>query len=211
MPQTKRIILLLDESGSMGSQKYEVIKGVNDMISHQRKLQKDAMELSIIKFNTKVNKIKTDSLYSFSPFTNQDYYPSGGTALYDAIGKTINRFIHEVNTIMVILTDGLENSSKQFTRSQMTNLINKQRTTKNWNFIYLSEDPTTFEQGEVLGISNSAYNCSNMLVGNKNSGKTIGSMRLQNYISDVSQGKTTQNYNDWNNFQQQNSNFESCW
>jgi len=197
MTDRKRIILLLDESSSMMNQRFDVVRGVNDMIRQQRNLQTDNVDLSIIKFNTRVDKIRSDNLFKMKRFEHSDYNPSGMTALYDAIGLTIERFMNDINVIMIIVTDGEENSSKEFTRREMVRLINRQRNSKNWNFIYLSEDPTTVQQGESLGINNYESNCSNVLIGKKQSGQTIGSSTLQNYICDVSKGMTKQNFNEY--------------
>lgn len=214
--QHKQIILVLDESGSMGSQRGEVIKGINDMINTQRTLQDKPVVFTIIKFNTTVKRVRSDFILNISPFSSDDYIPSGGTALYDAIGSTINIYRDTKDTIMIIVTDGQENSSREFTRSQMIKMIDYQREKNNWNFIYLSEDPTTVVQGDAIGLSNGRLNCSNSLVGQGKSGVTIGSNVLQQYISDVSYGKTSQNYDDYKKSQSSNnkSNFNSrnhCW
>ena len=212
--QTKRIILLLDESGSMFSQKNDVITGVNEMIRSQRELQESSIEFSIIKFNTNVTKIRSDMLQNVKPFSGRDYSPSGGTALYDAIGMTINKYSNDVGTIMIVVTDGMENSSREYNRKQMIDMINHQRLTKNWNFIYLSEDPTTVKQGESIGINNSVKQCSNTFVGHQQCGKVIGSSSLQNFIKDVSSGKTTQNYDEYcsaGNFAKVNKKNDQGW
>lgn len=193
----KHIILLLDESGSMQNQKSNVIKGVNEMIRMQKELQFEPINMSIIKFNSTITKVRCDNLWNIKPFTYYDYVPSNSTALYDAIGLTINKYSNEIGTIMIIMTDGHENSSREFNKRQMIDMINKQRNTKNWNFIYLSEDPTTMEQGNSIGISNKLQNCSNSTIGKNQIGNTIGSSSLQTFIRDVSQGKTSKNYDDW--------------
>jgi len=193
----KRIILLLDESGSMGVQRDDVIGGVNSMIEKQRELQDEPIEMVIVKFSSEVVKARSALLTETKAFTKNDYTPSGSTALYDAIGKTISRYSDDVDDIMVIVTDGQENASREYTQSNIIRLINQQRNAKNWNFIYLSEDPTTVRQGNELGLSNNVKQCSNTYVGKFKSGQTIGSSSLQNYISDVCKKKTSKNFDDW--------------
>lgn len=200
MVQNRRIILVLDESGSMALQKSEIISGVNEMIRNQRNLQDGHIDFSIVKFNEKVTKVRENCLKHIQPLTSRDYNPNGMTALYDAIGVCINKYIEDKDTIMIIATDGAENSSREYTRQNMLDMIEKQRKTKNWNFIYLSEDPTTVKQGEDIGFTNSKYNCSNTFVGARQCGKTIGSNSLQSFISQVSKGETNQNYDDWQKF-----------
>lgn len=193
----KRIVLLVDESGSMSSQRFEVISGINDMIRQQRELQDEPIEFTVVKFNTIVENVSSGLLDNIDYFTSVDYIPRGGTALYDAIGSTINKYIDETNNIMIIVTDGQENSSREFSRTQMVSLIDNQQQTKNWNFIYLSEDPTTVKQGVSMGITNSKIGCSNTCVGQRKSGKAIGEESLQMYINDVSKDNTSMNYDDW--------------
>jgi hypothetical protein len=198
---TSRIILLLDESGSMNCQRNDIIDGINVMINTQKKLQDTDLTLDIFKFNETVKHYISSPLSKLPAFTSQDYRPDGLTALYDAVGLAISKYKNEKDVIMVIATDGLNNASKEYKHSDMLSIIDTQRIQKDWTFVYLSEDPTTVVQGDTIGFKNSSYGCSNVYIGPQQSGKNIGSDKMQCYLRDVcmakKKGTTVHNYNSY--------------
>ena len=93
--------------------------------------------------------------------TEAVWYPRGTTALYDAIGKTINtekaNFAKLGNekpakVLVCVVTDGLENASREFSLETIKNLI-KNCENENWNFIYLAANQDAFAVGTSFGIS----------------------------------------------------------
>lgn len=185
------LILVLDCSGSMGNQKRDIINGVNEMIKEQRKVEphrnKDII-FDIIKFNDVVQHFCSKSLTNVDFIGEKDYSPSGSTALFDAIGSTIGRYRDEKDVVMVIATDGQENSSREFSFKEITKLIGDCKENKNWKFIYLSEDIDTFSQGSSLGFNNSsgAYN---VRLGEEKIGKTLSNGACNTSIGAVRLGK----------------------
>ena len=151
-----KVVLILDESGSMGSVKESILKSVNEFIDKQKIGIKGKEEdtFSLIKFS--------DVIPQPIPIDNKpmnlvrhivEYNPSGGTALFDAIGFGIERFKKKNRVIMVVVTDGQENSSQKYkTRTEIQKLIVKQKTEKQWTFIYLSTDIDTFIEANAIGI-----------------------------------------------------------
>lgn len=188
----ERIVLVLDSSGSMNSQKRDVVAGINQTIRQQRKLNIDdnnRVLFNIVSFNDNVLAPTNDTLESVRYLSDRDYNPNGSTALYDAIGSTINRYRDEYNVIFLIMTDGEENASRKYNYEMITGLIKEMKDHKNWNFIYLSEDIKTFKQAESIGVSNDAYNCNNILSGKNKLGQTLSTMGCQNAIYDMRLGK----------------------
>lgn len=185
-----RIVLVLDSSGSMSSQRNDVIGGINETIRQQRREVPGDNEtnFTVVTFSDSVNSPIDHKLATVPLFTEKDYRPSGSTALYDAIGFTIERYKSESNVIFLVMTDGEENASKHFTHHQVTQQIQKIKEAKNWNFIYLSEDINTFKQGERLGYNSSAYNCNNVLTGKNKLGTALGDMTCQRAIGDMRKG-----------------------
>jgi hypothetical protein len=162
-----RMILVLDESGSMGNQTADIIGGINTMIRQQRKVEPERnnkVYFDIIKFSDYVKPLKSQTLRSISLFKDSDYQPSGATALFDAIGSTIKKYRNEENVIMIIATDGGENSSKKFSYTEIVRMIGEQREHHNWNMVYLSEDIDTFQQGNRIGLVNGAKGSFNTCV-----------------------------------------------
>jgi len=191
MPSSKRLILVLDESGSMSSQKSDIIGGINEMITEQRKTspsENSKVFFNIVKFNNNVFPTTNDTLETIKYLTDNDYRPAGSTALYDAIGQTMDKYRNEHNVIMIIATDGEENASTTYTYKLITNMIAEFKDTKGWNFIYLSEDINTFKQGNSIGIQHESYACNNLVVGKGNIGNTLSSTFNQECISKMRLG-----------------------
>ena len=181
-----KIVIVLDESGSMITIKKEMIKAINDLILEQKQVKGKQTTFTLVKFNDKVNRvIKNKNLNDTTVLTNGDYTPSGPTALYDAIGDTINWFRNESDVLMVIVTDGQENSSKQYTKCQVHELIDEKKNTKNWSYVYLSSDLETYTQGNNIGFKKSSYS-SNCAVNQRSFGRFVaGSLNsaIGNYRS----------------------------
>jgi hypothetical protein len=198
--ESNLLLFIIDQSGSMKLQTNSVISGVNKTIQEQKKLQNDSDgDISIFFFNTNINEVRNCKLKYVSSITSADYVPAGGTALYDAVGSAINKYSARENVIAVIVTDGLERNSLNFTHKEMTELIAEQTENKGWSFIYLSEDPTATKQGTEMGFTNRNSTCSNTKVQRMQSGQTLGTQSLQTYIHAVQTGSTQVSYDDWQN------------
>ena len=99
------------------------------------------------------------------PITNKEYYVRGMTALLDAIGKTISQVKLNQNkpcdtkkadkVLFVIITDGMENSSKEFTLKTVKNMIETQKNKENWEFLFLGANIDAISTAESFGISSS--------------------------------------------------------
>ena len=118
------IIFILDESGSMGSVRNDVVGGFNTFVKDQKELPREAI-LTLVKFDTDYTKLHEGALLeNVNDLNNETYRPGGMTALLDAVGKTINEVVSRhatldkdevpAKTIMVVFTDGEENSSQEF-------------------------------------------------------------------------------------------------
>ena len=85
--------------------------------------------------------------------------PDGCTALFDAIGETLNRYSKERNVVDVIATDGMENSSKHYNYRQIGKMVSDYQQEKNWKFVYLSENIDQFDQGCSVGFGKRSDFC----------------------------------------------------
>lgn len=166
------IHFILDRSGSMYEIIHDTIGGFNSFIKQQKdNINKD---YEIIDNNGNNIKQKTNiyfSLYQFDheyiiSYENKNiteveelnydtFIPRGQTALFDAIGITVNKIkkINEDdNIIVVILTDGEENCSKKYTKRKINNLITKKRN-ENIEFVFLGANQDAIESAQNIGIS----------------------------------------------------------
>jgi len=191
MYKSNRIVLILDSSGSMSSQRNDVIGGINETIRQQREaLPEDKNTMfTIVTFSNSISSPIDRKLFSMPYFTDKDYNPSGSTALFDAIGHTIERYQDEHNVICLIMTDGEENASSSFTYKRITEMIQRVKEMKNWNFIYLSEDITTFKQGTSMGLSSISMNCNNIMIKKNKLGSKLGGQNCQAALTQMRRGE----------------------
>ena len=153
-----KIVIILDESGSMENIRTNMLKSINDLITEQKQIKERPATFTLVKFNDKINrKMENTPLEETRLLTSEDYKPEGTTALYDAIGSTINRFRNERDVLMVIITDGQENASTRYNKEYCTQKIDEKKKYNNWSYVYLSCDLNTAEQGTKMGLSNSTY------------------------------------------------------
>ncbi len=132
------VVVLLDESGSMGSHRTEVVSTFNEYVVTVRGIAKT---VSLYTFDTSGIREK---LFKVPPervkmLTLADYCPKAGTPLYDAMGQVINKFRYSNTPVQFTThTDGLENASREFTKAALDELI-ADVTNQGWLFTYLME------------------------------------------------------------------------
>ena len=147
------IIFLIDRSGSMYGSENDTIGGFNSFIAKQKQNETDARVTTILFDHGYEVLYKRKNLYDVEDLTRNEYFVRGSTALLDAIGRTITSMDREIDNkvLFVITTDGYENSSKEFTRQQIKNMINNH----NWEFIYLGADIDSYAEASSIGIRRS--------------------------------------------------------
>ena len=146
------INVILDKSGSMQSVLTDTIGGFNTWLDAQRKA-KGSQSLALTLFDTGLERSNYDDLMACPHLTKKTYVPSGMTALLDAIGVTIKAVpVKAKKVLVVIITDGYENSSREYTRDAIKELI-KERELEGWTFAYLGASQAGFDEAGHLGIS----------------------------------------------------------
>lgn len=160
IPASKTMLcLILDRSGSMGGRESDVINGVNSFIAEQKKLPNPAT-IALVRFDTEsIERFRPmRDLREAYPISRDDYQPRGGTPLLDAVGRTITELdndwkAHAPNrAIVVIVTDGQENSSREFSKAQIKQMIESREKSGMWSFIYLGADKEAFAEAHSMGI-----------------------------------------------------------
>ena len=146
------INVILDKSGSMQSVLTDTIGGFNTWLDAQRKA-KGSQALTLTLFDTGLETSRYDDLLACPHLTEKSYIPSGMTALLDAIGHVINTVPTKAKKVLVvIITDGYENSSHEYTRDAIKALI-KAKEEAGWTFAYLGASQAGFDEAGHLGIS----------------------------------------------------------
>ena len=154
------ITILLDRSGSMEYIKEATIKAFNSFLLEQNQADTKA-KLSLIQFDDQYEVLYTaENIKNAKKLNTKNFAPRGMTALYDAMGTMISQTKarikqekHKPNKVLaVILTDGLENASSEFSCKQIYKKITKLEENKNWHFIYLAANQDAIIEGSKFGI-----------------------------------------------------------
>ena len=156
------LIFILDRSGSMAGLENDTIGGFNAMIEKQKK-QEGECYVSTVLFDDE-SKILHDrvKLCNVPEMTDKDYTVRGCTALIDAIGGAIHHIgnIHKYarpedvpeHTMVVITTDGQENSSHRYTKEQVKEMIERQKKKYGWEFLFIGANIDAVETAAGYGI-----------------------------------------------------------
>lgn len=157
------LVFILDRSGSMGGLESDTIGGFNSMINKQKEEPGEALITTVLfddRYEVIHDRFKVDMI---RPLTQKEYYARGCTALLDAVGRTIDK-IDRIQTylpeeekaekvIFVITTDGLENSSREYSYNRLQKMIEHQKETYNWEFIFLGANMDAVSEAKKFGIS----------------------------------------------------------
>ncbi|MBL8007954.1 MAG: VWA domain-containing protein [Ignavibacteria bacterium] len=158
-------LLILDESGSMESIKTPVISGFNEIVQTIRNAEKEfpGQEhfVSYVTFNTGGIKTILDAVPAayLQPVNEHNYRPNSGTPLYDAIGFSVNNLKQRMNgstygkVLVTILTDGFENSSREYSGENIKKMIEKLKD-KGWTFTYIGTDHDVYKSSGNISIDN---------------------------------------------------------
>ena len=157
------LVFILDRSGSMYNLVSDTIGGYNSMIERQKKEPGDAYVTTVL-FDDNYELLHDHiNLKEIKPITDKEYYTRGCTALLDAVGKTINSIGERLNNtpederpdkvIFVITTDGYENASGEFTKTQIKDMIEHQQNKYSWTFIFLGANMDAVSEARNLGIN----------------------------------------------------------
>ncbi len=156
------IIFVIDASGSMSHLIGDTIGGFNGFIESQKALDGKAT-LTTVLFDSSWRTLHNGiDLQEVKPMSTSDYITGGMTAMLDAIGETINRVQDRHDelgeekpeeVLFVITTDGEENSSRNFKKSQIEKMIKHQTNGHGWKFMFLGANMDAVKEAESIGIS----------------------------------------------------------
>lgn len=184
------IAVVLDRSGSMESVKAETISGFNHFLKEQQQ-QGDNARLTLVQFDSQSTDFLTENLpvTDAKPLNADTYQPRGMTPLLDALGATINSTGKTLNAIpepnrpdkvvFVIITDGEENASHQFSKAQVKEMIEHQSHVYKWQFVYLGANQDAFAEAGGLGINAAA--AADFMAGNVQAAFAATSVNIANY------------------------------
>lgn len=157
------MVFILDRSGSMSNLVSDTIGGFNSMIEQQKSEAGEAYVTTVL-FDDYYELLHDHAnIQDVKPMTNDEYYARGCTALLDAIGKTINSVGQRLSetpeeerpekVIFMITTDGMENASREFSKSKVKEMIEHQQDKYSWMFMFIGANMDAISEASALGIN----------------------------------------------------------
>jgi von Willebrand factor type A domain len=156
-----RIAIVLDRSGSMESCKESTVAGFNEFIRTQKELPGEAT-VKLVQFDDQYETVFDKRLEDCPELNQSTFVPRGSTALLDAQGRTIVELGQELaalpekerpsKVIVVTLTDGMENASKDYNLAKIGELIREQRDKYNWDFVFLGANQDAIQTATAMNI-----------------------------------------------------------
>ena len=170
------VCFIIDSSGSMWQSTDDVIGGFNRTITEQKDVKNGKCSVSLFKFNDTVEEVYVGK--DVNEIDGIEYKAGGCTAMNDGIGTAITKIGEWLSNmeeserpsknLIVIMTDGQENASKEYTFSSVKDMIKHQEEKYNWTFVYMGTDLTSMDDVNKLGIKMSAFSSRKSLSNNYN-------------------------------------------
>ena len=151
--------LLLDMTGSMAGSKIQTLSAVNEYMKTIREgKDTQGLVLTLSLFNSEIRvqrHLDAVKASEIKDLTMATYRPHAFTPLYDAIGQTITDAATQTKkgdgTLVVIVTDGFENASREYTKARIIDLIDEKQK-EGWQFVYLAQNLDAMAAGAQFGI-----------------------------------------------------------
>lgn len=157
------LVFILDKSGSMSGLEKDTIGGYNSMLEKQKAVEGECRITTVLFDNNYELFHDRIDIRAVSPITEKEYQVGGSTALLDAIGRTIHKIGNaQKNTdddyraekvMFIIITDGEENASREYSADKVKAQIERQKTKYGWEFIFLGANIDAVQTAGRFGIA----------------------------------------------------------
>jgi uncharacterized protein YegL len=156
------LVFILDRSGSMAGLEEDTIGGFNSLLEKQKK-EAGECTITTVLFDNQYELLHDRiDVKGVKPLTDKEYYVRGSTALLDAVGGTIQKIhnaqentepTYRAEQVMVaIITDGMENSSREYSGEKIRAMIEGKKENSGWEFIFLGANMDAVETAAQYGI-----------------------------------------------------------
>lgn len=157
------LVFILDKSGSMSGLESDTIGGYNSMLEKQKTVEGECYITTVL-FDSNYELLHDRiDIRAVSPITEREYAVGGSTALLDAMGRTIDKIVsaqkhtaydfRAEKVMFVIITDGEENSSREYLAERVKQMVEHQKTRYGWEFVFLGANIDAVETARRFGIS----------------------------------------------------------
>jgi len=162
------ITIILDRTGSMEAIRSDTIGGFNSFLKQQQQEPGD-VTMTLVQFDAQdPYEVIHDCrpIREIPELNEKTYVPRAATPLFDAMGRGINHLQQTLDSmsegnvpekvVIVVITDGQENSSREFNKKQVTAMINEKQEKAGWKFVFLSADLSAMEDAMASGFAASS-------------------------------------------------------
>ena len=157
------LVFIIDRSGSMGGLESDTIGGFNAMLKEQQAVEGDAVVTTVL-FDNKYELLHDRiNIRAVAPLNDKDYTVRGTTALFDALGRTIHKIravqkqtaenYRAEKVLFVIITDGQENASREYSADRIKTRIEHQKQKYGWEFVFFGANMDAVMEAGKLGIA----------------------------------------------------------
>lgn len=162
---TVDVIFIVDNIGSMSGLEKDTLGGFNSVLQQQKQLDaNDEVFITTILFNSQYHYLyQRKPLNEVALLTEKEYQVGGMTALFDAMGDSLSKIKHQIDlaeqvqgehkVLCVVITDGEENSSREYNHTQIKNLVENRQNKDKWEFLFLGANIDAFSTAKNIGIS----------------------------------------------------------
>ena len=177
------VAFLLDETGSMGICRDSTIEGFNEYIRGLREDKDSKYRFTLVKFDSQrgMTTVHSNAKIKNVPLlSSETYIPGGGTPLYDSIGHIVDdteKSAHDRKVIVVIMTDGEENASREWDRKRISDLIEKKQS-NGWAFMFLGANQDAWQSAGSIGIPMAS-------AASYSQGDEVGTLRMAAFATTV--------------------------
>lgn len=170
------LVFCIDQSGSMCGSESDIVGGFNKVIEEQKAIEDGKVTVSLYTFNSDVKELYLG--VDINDIGKFEYRPFGMTKMNDGIGHAIDNvgnWLHEkdkngeempAKTLVVVMTDGQENNSTEYTLKQIQDKIKEQTEKYSWEFMYQGVDITSTKAADELGFKFKTYGSKEKLLNN---------------------------------------------
>lgn len=157
------LVFILDRSGSMHGLEADTIGGFNRVLEENQKLPGDANVTTVL-FSHDVTLLHDRlPIGAVKPITDADYHVGGSTALLDAVGMAITKIVNVQRSLtdeyragkvqFIIITDGMENASREYTYDRIRRMISLEREQYGWDFLFLGANIDAIDVASRMAIA----------------------------------------------------------
>ena len=159
------LVFIVDRSGSMYSIASDMQGAIKSVLSDQQENYKGDIDVTFVRFDTQYEEVFSGTPIKDISEDDLKIEPRGSTALLDAMGQTLNTFERKFSetakknrpekVLFLIITDGEENASKEYSRDRVFGMIKTLERDHDWGFTFIGANQDAIQAGHSIGVMRS--------------------------------------------------------